>query len=165
MAKKNLTVTLVMTEILYDVENKTYLTGRSRGNGQNFEEVAAMQASEDDEERNQILRSLGNAFASLKVRLGEYLDETKTTANDVLINASSNLSLALQMPSNFNQATADSIANAAHQFLVNTATAEWFTITNKNDAADYVNLANGNITQIREAINKRVRPVRPAATV
>ena len=47
---------------------------------------------------------------------------------------------------------------------MNTAIAEWFTITNKTDASDYLTLAGANITQVREAISKRVRPSRVTPT-
>lgn len=162
MAKKSITITLYLSEIVYDVQNKTYLTGRSRKTGENHEEVANMQANDDDEDANQILRSVGNAFATLKTKLSEYLVDNGTTANNVLLNlnTSSTLTVALQMPSNFNQATNDTIGAALHQYLVNSAIGEWFTITNKADASDYVTLAAANLEEVREAINKRVRPVR-----
>lgn len=160
MAKKTLTVTLHMSELLYNVQNTTYLTGRSRNNGSNHEEAANMQANEDDENLNQIVRSIGNAFSTLKMKLSEYISSAVTTASNVQIDKSTNLSLTLSMPSNYNQATADSIASAVHQYLVNIAIGDWFTITNKNDAADYMALAASNLQEIRESINKRVRPQR-----
>lgn len=160
MARKNLNITLKISELLYEIRNKTWLTGQSRQNGQNFEEVANMQNNEDEEHVNQVLRSIGNAFATLKVRLSEYIDTTQTTANDIQITGNTDLTVSLVLPSNYNQATADAIALAMHQYLVNTAIAEWFTITNKTDAADYLTLAGANITQIREAVSKRVRPTR-----
>ena len=58
MAKQNVSITLYVSEMLYDIQNKTYLTGRSRQNGQNHEEVANMMASDDEENGNQVLRSL-----------------------------------------------------------------------------------------------------------
>ena len=160
MARKNLAITLKISELLYEIRNKTWLTGQSRQNGQNFEEVANMQNNEDEEHVNQVLRSIGNAFATLKVRLSEFIDATQTTANDIQITGLTDLTVSLVLPSNYNQATADAIALAMHQYLVNTAIAEWFTITNKTDAADYLTLAGANITQIREAVSKRVRPTR-----
>lgn len=164
MARKNLIVTLKMSELLYEVRNKTWLTGQSRQNGQNFEEVANMQNNEDEEHVNQVLRSIGNAFSTLKVRLSEYIDSSQTTANDIQLTGLTDLALTLVLPSNYNQATADAIALAMHQYLVNTAIAEWFIITNKTDAADYLTLAGANITQIREAISKRIRPTRTVPT-
>lgn len=162
MAKKVIDITLYMSELIYDVQNKTYLTGRSRENGQNHEEVANMQANDDEENANQVVRSIGNAFANLKSKLSEYLVSNGTTSNNALISPTTNLTVALQMPSNFNQSTNDSISAALHQYVVNTAIADWFTITNKTDANDYVSMAAANLEQVREAINKRVRPQRAA---
>lgn len=160
MAKKNLSVTLYMSELIYDVQNKTYLTGRSRQTGTNHEEVANMQANDDDENANQIARSIGNAFAALKTKLSEYIVASGTTADNKLLSVDSNLTLTLSMPSNFNQAVNDTVSAALHQYLVNSAIGDWFTITDKNDAADYVTLATAALEELREAINKRVRPTR-----
>ena len=160
MAKKTITITEYMSELLYDIQNKTYLTGRSRQTGANHEEVANMQANDDDENANQIIRSIGNAFANLKTQLSEYLVEEGTTSNNALISGEKNLTLTLQMPGNFNQATNDTISTSVHQYIVNSAIGDWFTITNKNDSSDYVTLAAANLDVIREAINKRVRPTR-----
>lgn len=160
MAKKTISITLYMSELIYDVQNKTYLTGRSRNTGDNHEQVANMQANEDEENQNQVVRSIGNAYANLKTKLSEYIEDSGATANNILLSASDNLQINLVMPSNFNPATNDTIGAALHQYIVNSAIGEWFTITNKADAADYLALAAANLAEIREAINKRVRPTR-----
>lgn len=160
MAKKVIAITLYMSELIYDVQNKTYLTGRSRQTGTNHEEVANMQANDDDENLNQIMRSIGNAFANLKTKLSEYINESGTTTNDKQISSTGNLTLSLNMPPNYNNASNDTISTALHQYLVNSAIGDWFTITNKNDASDYITLAAANLEQLREAVNKRMRPTR-----
>lgn len=160
MAKKVIAITLYMSELIYDVQNKTYLTGRSRQTGTNHEEVANMQANDDDENANQIMRSIGNAFANLKTKLSEYINETGTSTNDKQISSTGNLTLSLNMPPNYNNASNDTISTALHQYLVNSAIGDWFTITNKNDASDYITLAAANLEQLREAVNKRMRPTR-----
>ena len=160
MAKKIISITLYMSELIYDVQNKTYLTGRSRQTGTNHEEVANMQANDDDENANQIMRSIGNAFANLKTKLGEYINESGTSTNDKLISSTDNLTVSLNMPPNYNNASNDTISTALHQYLVNSAIGDWFTITNKNDASDYITLAAANLEQLREAVNKRMRPTR-----
>lgn len=159
--KKTITITLYMSEIIYDIQNKTYLTGRSRKNGNNHEEVANMQANDDDENLNQILRSVGNAFATLKTKLSEYIVEEKTTSNNEQISGDGNLQVGLTMPSNYNESTIDTISSALHQYIVNSSIADWFVITNKTDATDYINMSTANMEQVRESINKRVRPARP----
>lgn len=160
MAKKVIAITLYMSELIYDVQNKTYLTGRSRQTGTNHEEVANMQANDDDENANQIMRSIGNAFANLKTKLSEYINENGTSTNDKQISSTGNLTLSLNMPPNYNNASNDAISTALHQYLVNCAIGDWFTITNKNDASDYITLAAANLEQLREALNKRMRPTR-----
>ena len=169
MAKKTINITLYMSELIYDVENKTFLTGRSRkaeameagSESRSAERTANMMANEDDEIRNQVLRSLTSAFASLKTKLSEYLNESGTTANNVLLSDSTNLVVSLEMPSNFNETTRVAVATAMHQYMVNMAIGEWFVMTDKADAGDYLGMAAANIEQVHEAINKRVRPLRP----
>ena len=160
MAKKVIAITLYMSELIYDVQNKTYLTGRSRQTGTNHEEVAKMTANDADENANQIMRSIGNAFANLKTKLSEYINENGTSTNDKQISSTGNLTLSLNMPPNYNNASNDTISTALHQYLVNSAIGDWFTITNKNDASDYITLAAANLEQLREAANKRMRPTR-----
>lgn len=167
---KDLTITLYKSELIYEVQNKTYLTGRSRHNGENHEQVANMQAGNDDEHLNQILRSLGSAFSELKTRLADFieLDEDQTTASNKLLasftdadNANNKLEIDLVMPANYNTATADAISSACHNFVVNTAVADWYTLTAPAEAAPYASLAAVNIQQIRDAANKRRAPERP----
>ena len=163
MAKKTLNIALYYSELMYDVQNETYLTGKSRETGDNFEAVANMQANDDEENKNQILRSIGNAISALKARLSEYIIDAGDSSSNILqdVEDAEKLELSLSMPSNYNNATRDTISAAAHQFIVNTAIGDWFAITNKADASDYVAQATANIIEIREAISKRVRPTRP----
>lgn len=163
MNRSNISVKLYMSELLFDVQNKTYLTGRSRQNGQNHEEVANMQANDDDENLNQLTRSIQNAWSALKTKLSEYIVSNQSAGDNELQEEEEELVVTLSMPTNYNHATVDTITAAMHQYVVNIATGDWFTITNKNDANDYVTLAAANIEQIREALNKRVRPTRRAA--
>lgn len=164
MAKVIIDITLVMSELIYDVQNKTYLTGRSRGDSKTYERVASMQSNDDDENMNEILRSFGNAWSHMKLKLSEYLVEEGSSSNNVLLDGEENISIRLSMPSNFDKQMKDSIAGVLHQYLVNYTIGDWFTITNKDDAATYIKLATENIDQLREALYKRVRPERKSHT-
>ena len=65
--KKTLTVTQEVKELMYDIMNKSYLTGQAReAGGMDYEASSNMQASEDNENSYQLRRSLANAFSSLK---------------------------------------------------------------------------------------------------
>jgi hypothetical protein len=161
MAKKSVTISLKMSELINDIHNKTYLTGESRKDGTNHETVAHIKSNDDEEDMDQLLRSIKNAYANLKTKLSEFIvDSTTTKADNTAISEDSTLSFALTMPSNYNLSTAETVAEAAHQYIVNNAIADWFSITDKADAEDYVNMATANLTIIIEAINKRVRPTK-----
>lgn len=163
--KKTLTVTLEVKELMYDIKNKAYLTGQAReAAGTNYEEASNMQASDDEDNTYQLRRSLGNAFATLKSVLGEYLDESATSTDNLLSKSVENdgqLKLAFKLPSNYNNASADSLGNGIHAYLVDTALAEWFTITNKADAKDYVEHGAASLEVVKRALYKRSRPERP----
>lgn len=107
---KTIYLNLDIAEIIYDIQNKTYLTGKSRSDGSNYEQVANMQANDDDENANQVLRSVSMAYSNLKTKLGEYLDDLDTTATNELVKTTEPLSLKLTMPSNFNTATIETMA-------------------------------------------------------
>ncbi len=160
MAKKELAITLVKSELIYEVQNKTYLTGRSRETGENHEQVANMQVNDDEEHKNQILRSLGDAYRELKTKLSNYLVETTAKSTDIQETDTGDFKFALKMPSNFNQAASDSISAACHKYLVNTAICDWFMITKPDEAKNYADLAIVALRSIRESVNKRSVPTR-----
>lgn len=158
-----ISIKMDIRELIYDIQNKTYLTGRSRGDGKNYRQVALMQANNDDENYNQIMRSIGNAFAKVQNELSEVLDEKKMAGNNQLKLEDGEKSLLLIMPSNFNAAATDAIAAAIHQYIVTFATSEWFMITNKPDTEDYRKLAEQSLDLLRESLCKRSRPSRSEA--
>ena len=182
--KKPVTITLYLSELKYDVHNKTYLTGRSRQADGNYEQVAAMQSNDDEEDLNQLLRVIGSAYNRLKTEMAEYIieeecqcgcldsDEAATNGDcceacdegdNILLEDDDDevLTICLQMPSNYNTGTIGTVTQEAHQYIVNMTVAEWFNITNKADAKEYYGMAAANLEVIRKALSKRVRPSRP----
>ncbi len=159
--KKNVTATIDIKELLYDIMNETYLRGRTIQNGENHKEVASMYASEDDENLDKLLRSIKKGFAEVKTELAEYLDEDGTTTDNSRYDGESDLELSLTMPSNFNEAATTGVGEAIHDYLKNTAIAEWYMVTNKADAEQYVALAQKSLVSIQQAVSKRSRPKRP----
>ena len=163
--KKTLTVTQQVKELVYDIQNKAYLTGQAREaeGTKSYEAASNMQASDDDENSYQIRRSLANAFSSLKSLLGEYLQEDKSTSNNLInkeIDNDGELTLAFELPSNYNS-SADALGNGIHAYLVDMALGDWFAITNKEDAQTYVAHSAVSLENVKRALYKRSRPERP----
>ncbi|MCC8114181.1 MAG: hypothetical protein LIP03_09360 [Bacteroidales bacterium] len=161
-----MTITLQTKELVFDIQNKTYLTGRSREGEDASRFVAAsnMQTSDDAENAYQVHRSLSNALATLRTAFAEYLSSESTTADNLIeshIDGDTAVTIPLTMPANYNPATAETVGAAFHQYLVNEAIADWFTITNKTDAAEYKSLAQSALDTARRALYKRKRPTRP----
>lgn len=159
--KKHVRVTVDIAWLLFDIMNETYLRGRTIQNKSNHKEVASMYASEDEENREKILRSVKKAFAEVKCALAEYLDESGLETDSAPIDGQSDLVLDLQMPSNFNEAATAGVGEAVHDYIKNVAIAEWYLVTNKADAADYAALASSSMQSIQESVSKRSRPTRP----
>lgn len=162
MGKKKLTITLHKSELVYDFQNKAFLTGRSRRTDENTEQASNMQASDDEEDKNQALRSIQTAYSSLLGEISEGLfgcAQTNTVTNE-LMEEDGNLTLCLQVPSNFILALKETVCSSIHDYIVNRALMEWFLITDKTDAAEYGELAKASLARLRQTMFKRERPTR-----
>lgn len=164
MARKNLTVTLYMSELIYDFQNKAYLTGRSRRAGDMDAEAASnIQASDDDEDKNQALRSIQNAYAQLLVELSEGVQkETSTKSSNILISESQNIVINLSLPSNYSMGLKDALTSSIHDYIINKSLMDWFLITNPNEAKTYSELSAVSLKNLHETFNRRERPSRTA---
>lgn len=162
--KKSVKATIAMSWLVYDILNETYLRGRSIQDDQNYKEVASMFASEDEENYEKVLRSVKKGFSEIKAELSEYIDESGLETDNVAISGEDDLELNLTMPSNFNEAATAGLGESVHDYLRNTAVADWYLVTNKADAEAYVALAQKSLENIRKCVSKRSRPKRPEKT-
>lgn len=163
--KKEIVVTLETKELKYDVMNRSHLSGEVRGaDGKDYRRAAYMQTSGGDMSAYRIMRSICNASAHLKVELSEYLQEEKTTSNNRIarvVEEDGQIKLTLLMPSNFDNSACDGLGKTLHEYIVCRALSDWFLITDKEDAQDYIGLAAEALNGVRQALYKRVRPERP----
>lgn len=159
--KKEVKATIEMDWLVYDILNETYLRGRTIQDDKNYKEVASMFASEDEENYEKVLRSIKKGFSEVKTELAEYLNESGLATSNEAISGDTDLVLNLTMPSNFNEAATAGLGEAVHDYLKNTAVADWYLVTNKQDAQDYVALSQKSLESIRKSVSKRARPQRP----
>ena len=164
MAKKDITITLYVSEIVYEIKNKTHITGLMY---READAVAAANRQVTDEEAcmNQIMRSVGDACGTLRHTLSEYL-KAETTSGGKTDNIQTDgevgkIEFTLSMPSNFNKALVGSISAGMHRYIVDEAISLWFGMTGKEDAAQYATYAAADLEALRLAVNERVRPQRP----
>lgn len=160
MATQKISISLSVDEMVYDIHNKTYLTGRSLEGGTDQAVVAHMETNDDEGETNQILRSLSDNFAKLLVRLSEYMELPSNGADNVLPTRSQDYVVTLTMPSNYNTAANADIARAMGEYMVDMSLRDWFALTYPNAAKTYEERANACIAEINLAAHRRVRPLR-----
>ena len=159
------TISISISEIVYDIQNKTYLTGKSHADGANHRQVAQMQANNDDDNLNQILRSIQMAVANIRQELGEWITaNVADLSNKELPDASKEITLTVELPSNFNQTMARPLTDSIHSYIVAFAVSEWFVITNKADAAQYTEIAAESLKMVARSLSQRVRPTQKIGT-
>ena len=167
VTKKTVTVTLKVDELMYDIMNKTHLTGRAReAEGVDYKATSNMQASLDGENSYQLKRSLATSFTGLKSLLGEFINETGSTADNMIPteidkDSGGELSLEFKLPTNFSEASVGAMGEGVHAYIVDKTLAEWFAITNKADAKYYQEHSLESLAQVEKALYKRKRPERP----
>lgn len=155
-------VKIKVGEVIYDVENKTYLTGRARADEKNYVSVANMQLNDDAENRNQVIRTIETALAELSVLMSQYL-KTGYEPVDNQLDAKldeKEIKFEFMLPANYDMLAGEALGAAMHDYLVARATGDWFAITNKPDAERYVALAKEISDRIVRILSKRKRPER-----
>jgi hypothetical protein len=161
---KTITITLKKDEILYDVENTSYLVGNSRSTGDNFEQVSNIQNSGEGEDRNFVLRSIENAFNDVKRNLSRYIDETKTASNNALMSETGDFILSLNVVDMFNEASTESLKSAAHDYIVSSALADWFANVKPDEMVIYQNRRVEANRGMLSALYRKKAPQRPTTT-
>lgn len=168
-SKKTLTAKIEVKEIIYDVQNKTYLKGKAleAANNAAYEVASNLQASDDLEHDYQIRRSISDAFTELKSLLGEYLDETATSTDNKIkseVDNSGTLELSFKLPTNYNSASADALGAGIGDYITYKTIADWYAINNPGEVEAYRAMAAEKLQVVKRALYKRSRPTRPTYT-
>lgn len=158
-------VKLEVKEIIFDIQNKAFLTGQAReAGGTNYEAASNMQVSDDEENSYQIRRSLSTSLAVLKSIVSEYLANESDESDNRLdsdIDEDGTIELIFNMPSNFNKSSVDALGKSIHSYLVDKSLADWFAINSATDAAIYLERSVVDLDNVKRALCKRSRPDRP----
>lgn len=158
---KTIEITLKKDEILYDIENTSYLVGNSRSTGDNFEQVSNMQNSGEGEDRNFTLRSIEKAFSEVKRNLSRYINEEKTSASNVLMDDEGDLTLALNVIDLFNEASTETLKSAAHEYIISSSLMDWYANVKPDEMPIYQARRNEANLSMLDALYRKKAPARP----
>lgn len=159
---KNINIHIEPREILFDVMNKTHLAGDLFAKKSKNEEIASLiQASDDADIIYQLNRSITSAINTVYITLNEIIDEHYDKSVNLInqaVESGNTLVIPIKLTSNYDDSCIESISGLIHDYAVCRAVAEWYVITNKDDANIYVTFANDAITNLQKVMYKRVRP-------
>ena len=158
---KTITITLKKDELLYDIENTSYLVGNSRSTGENFEQVSNIQNSGEGEDRNFILRSIETAYNEVKRNLSRYIDETMVASNNALMDETGDFVLTLNVVDMFNEASTDTLKSSAHEFIISSALLDWFANVKPDEMVVYQTRKLEANRSILSALYRKKAPIRP----
>lgn len=158
---KTVKITLKKSELLYDIENTSYLVGNSRSTESNFEQVSNMQNSGEGEDRNFILRSLETAFAEIKRNLSRYIDETMNATDNTLMDATGDFVISLSVVDVFNEAATESLKAASHEYIISSALTDWFANVKPDEMAVYQNRKQEAAVNVLASLYRKKAPTRP----
>lgn len=158
---KDITITLKKNEILYDIENTTYLVGNSRSTGENFEQVSNMQNSGEGEDRNFVLRSIETAYAEVKRILSRYINEDMAAANNALMLATGDFVLSLNVVDVFNESATESLKGAAHEYIIASALMDWFANVKPDEMTIYQTRKQEAAVNLLASLYRKKAPTRP----
>ena len=162
MAKNEVKITIHLSEVIYDIQNKTYISGEvAGGNGESAEKVSMQQVDSEEWSNNQIIRSIGNAFSRIQSSISEYwgmssADETNTQMQS----GARGLVIKLFMPMNYNATTLRDVTQAIHQTLVYQAIYDWYMLVRPSGADVWKEMADEQIGRVRLLLSRRLRPSR-----
>lgn len=150
-------LTLIKSEIEYEVRNETYLLSRSEGNDD--DKSSLMQIDESSFKNNKILRLMSEAYSDIEAVLSKYIDEKNLSFSNILDTSVADIVITLNMPETFNKSVMKGLAKSCHSYLVNSMLSGWFNSLNVEKAKDYTSKSASDLTNIHNLINERKAPV------
>ena len=158
------TITLKHKQLLYDIQNSSYIVGLNRSNGSNFEDVSNIQNTGEGGELDMMLRSIETAFGEIKRNVNRFIvdntNETDTPNTPITVDTGE-FTLTLDMPGNFNLAAVDSIKSAAHEYIVSSALYDWFTAVKPDEIKIYEQRKIEASIDLLSAVYRKQSPTRP----
>lgn len=155
-----ITVRLKSSELLYDIGNIAFITGDIMLQDAKLQSV--VQDVVNDGNVDKVTRSLSRIFNELVSSLTAYtkkdLVENIVVSND--LTAPENYEMVLVAPDTFSLPNANSVVTAAHDYMVNMALSDWFSITKKDEAQMYLDKATIELSKIKSYMIKRTRRMR-----
>lgn len=153
----DLIVTLIKTEIQYDINSTVQLIGsRETADGGSPEQAFNFGSTDGKNERNMVDRFMEASVNDLISATARYLSESSDFSdNDLDIANVDSFDFLFDVPETFNKAYIRPLRSSMHEYVVNQTLFKWFLRTKQNEAVMYRELADDLIDEIKGYLHKR----------
>lgn len=155
-----ITITLLRSEILYDIELVSYAVGQTVM-GEDEQRSLIMDVS-DDGKIDKTTLNLNKAWGELLNEITGYTKAGMDVDVDVfnILVIPEKYEVRLCVPDSFTKLNAEAVKNSMHAYLANKALEGWFAITKKDEVQYYANEARLELSKVKRFLNTRIKPLR-----
>ncbi|MDY6302434.1 MAG: hypothetical protein SPL96_11155 [Bacteroidales bacterium] len=158
MAKKTVTITLSIEELLYELQDKTYHLSLGKGDARAADRI---QNTHDEERLSLARRFLHTAIADAHAAISEFLPEGSVVNNNRLRPGGGDVVFSLTLPANYNDGATDGLTAAIHRYIVDRALGEWLAVTDDTQEARLpMAQASIDMAEVKRLLLTRKRPDR-----
>ena len=144
------------SEVIFDVRNITHKIGRSHFSGDNFVNVAVIQADESPQDMELLAHFMKRRITDLCARMTRYFkgSETKKEVDNVG-REYLNTIIALALPDNWQENNEQNLQTAAYNYVVNACVSDFLTNANARESVIYAEKADMELDLIKYYISAR----------
>lgn len=159
--RKSATITLLRSELLYDIGNSAYVTGELVGEENEHAHHLVTDVTQDGN-IDRVTRMLDLAFADLEEKLYPYTkgDVEDGAEADDKMGETEKYVLSLSLPETFSATTLRLVAKLAHEFLVCRVLNDWLGVTSPENAAVWAERSESVGERLRAALTSRSKAFR-----
>lgn len=156
---KKIPVTLHISEVEYDVQNRTYADGKFIQAGGKMELGGELMITDDDWKAHFVRRCTQDALGKLLRVISEYVEVEAPEVTNVMLDDGA-YEFKMIVPDQLPDSAAVSAVSAMHEYISNDALSQWYFATDATKHSAREKAAEEKLQAVRSALNKRVQYAR-----
>ena len=156
---KKMKMTLHVSEIEYDVQNRTYVDGKYRQASGDVERGEEIIINDEEDNAHFVRRCVQDAIGNLFSVVSEYVELEDPELTDVMMDDGA-VEFTAVVPDQFPDSAATAAVSAMHEYISNAAMAQWYESTDTTKQRARESAAANKLQAVRSAFNRRLQYAR-----
>jgi hypothetical protein len=153
----NLTMTAGKQAVIAEVAKTTeYVAAKASPSGEAYDAIRVTEADAD-----MLERFWATACNSVTERMKRWANKVDAQAADFTPDEAGDYMLNMELPGTANAGLVSSIRSVLFNYLALSIVAQWFALTNKEDAESYATQAAATLEQLERFVYARTKPQKP----